>query len=67
VTPDRRPYLGRIGPDGLYLNGGYSGHGIMAGTGGSRLVVDLLTGVADASTNRFRPDRSFEDREHDIL
>ena len=35
-TPDRRPYLGPIGPDGLHLNGGYSGHGIMAGAGGSR-------------------------------
>jgi sarcosine oxidase subunit beta len=67
VTPDRRPYLGRIGPDGLFLNGGYSGHGIMAGAGGSRLVVDLMTGVVDAETNPFRPDRPFRDREHDIL
>lgn len=67
VTPDRRPYLGHIGPDGLYLNGGYSGHGIMAGTGGSRLVVDLLTGAADAETNPYRPDRPFQPREHDIL
>jgi sarcosine oxidase, subunit beta len=67
VTPDRRPYLGHLGPEGLYLNGGYSGHGIMAGTGGSRLVVDLLTGVADADANPFRPDRPFDEREHDIL
>ena len=44
-TPDRRPYLGPVGPEGLYLNGGYSGHGVMAGTGGSRLVIDLLTGA----------------------
>ena len=66
-TPDHRPYLGAIGPGGLYLNGGYSGHGIMAGAGGSRLVVDLLTGAADPETNPFRPDRTFEDREHDIL
>jgi len=66
-TPDRRPYLGPIGPDGLYLNGGYSGHGIMAGAGGSRLVVDLLTGRADREANPFRPDRTFDDREHDIL
>ena len=66
-TPDRRPYLGTIGPGGLFLNGGYSGHGIMAGAGGSRLVVDLLTGAADPEANPFRPDRSFEDREHDIL
>ena len=67
VTPDRRPYLGPIGPDGLFLNGGYSGHGIMAGPGGSRLVADLLTGAADPATNPFRPDRPFADREHDIL
>jgi len=66
-TPDRRPYLGPIGPDGLHLNGGYSGHGIMAGAGGSRLVVDLLTGRADRDTNAFRPDRAFDHREHDIL
>ncbi|HVM24465.1 MAG TPA: FAD-dependent oxidoreductase [Candidatus Limnocylindrales bacterium] len=66
-TPDRRPYLGAIGPEGLFLNGGYSGHGIMAGAGGSRMVVDLLTGAADADANPFRPDRSFGAREHDIL
>jgi sarcosine oxidase, subunit beta len=67
VTPDRRPYLGPIGPDGLHLNGGYSGHGIMAGTGGSRRVVDLVAGVASAEDNPFRPDRTIDVREHDIL
>lgn len=66
-TPDRRPYLGSIGPDGLHLNGGYSGHGIMAGTGGSRRVVDLLTGAAGAADNPLRPDRPIQAREHDIL
>ena len=66
-TPDRRPYLGPIGPDGLYLNGGYSGHGIMGGAGGSRLVVDLVIGAADRNANPFRPDRAFDEREHDIL
>ena len=66
-TPDRRPYLGPIGPDGLYLNGGYSGHGVMGGAGGSRLVVDLLTDAADRASNPFAPDRPFAPREHDIL
>jgi sarcosine oxidase subunit beta len=66
-TPDRRPYLGAVGPEGLFVNGGYSGHGIMAGAGGSRLVVDLVTEVASAEANAFRPDRAFESREHDIL
>ena len=67
VTPDHRPYLGPIGPEGLYLNGGYSGHGIMAGAGGSRWVVDLLTRSVASSANPFRPDRAFADRERDIL
>ena len=70
VTPDRRPYLGpagSLGPEGLHVNGGYSGHGIMAGAGGSRLVVDLLTGAADAAANPLRVDRPMDDREHDIL
>jgi sarcosine oxidase, subunit beta len=67
VTPDRRPYLGAVGPEGLFINGGYSGHGIMAGAGGSRLVVDLVTGAASVDANPFRPDRAFDSREHDIL
>jgi sarcosine oxidase subunit beta len=67
MTPDRRPYLGAAGPEGLYLNGGYSGHGIMGSAGGSRLLVELLTGAVDASANPFRPDRSMDEREHDIL
>ncbi len=67
VTPDRRPYLGPAGPDGLHLNGGYSGHGIMAGPGGSRRVVDLVIGAADPATNPLRPDRPLDDRDHDIL
>jgi sarcosine oxidase subunit beta len=70
ITPDRRPYLGPVrslGPEGLHINGGYSGHGIMAGAGGSRLVVDLLTGAADAAANPLRVDRPMDDREHDIL
>ncbi|MGH2427778.1 MAG: NAD(P)/FAD-dependent oxidoreductase [Candidatus Limnocylindria bacterium] len=69
-TPDRRPYLGpamNAGPDGLHLNGGYSGHGIMAGAAGSRLVVDLLRGAADRHANAFRVDRPIASREHDIL
>jgi hypothetical protein len=39
----------------------------MAGTGGSRRVVDLIIGSADASVNPLRPDRPMDAREHDIL
>jgi len=67
TTPDRRPYLGPGGPQGLYVNGGYSGHGIMASAAGSRLVVDLLAARADPGTNPFRTDRPMTSREHDIL
>lgn len=66
-TPDRRPYLGAIGPEGLHLNGGYSGHGVMASAAGSRLVIDLLVGRADPATNPFRPDRPLRGRAYDIL
>lgn len=67
VTPDRRPYIGAVGPEGFFVNGGYSGHGVMAGAGGSRLAVELITGAADATDNPFRPDRRIAHREHDIL
>ena len=63
--------------DGLFVNGGYSGHGIMGSTGGSRLLVDLIarrqagpawgiraTGDTD---NPFRLDRPMPERELDIL
>src|SRR5439155_25532319 len=43
-TPDRRPLVGATGVDGLFVNGGYSGHGIMASTGASRLLMDVITG-----------------------
>ncbi len=60
MTPDHRPLIGRTGVDGLLVNTGYSGRGVMAGPAGSRRLVDLLTGATDASANPFRPDRDFE-------
>lgn len=70
VTPDRRPYLGAagsIGPEGVHLNGGYSGHGIMASAAGSRIVVDGILGRRDQMSDAFRADREIDEREHDIL
>ena len=66
-TPDHRPYLGPSAVPGLHLNCGYSGHGIMASAGGSRLVVDLLIGRVAPETNPFRPDRPLVERPLDIL
>jgi hypothetical protein len=39
----------------------------MAGAGGSRLVVDLLTGKEAPERNPFRPDRPMVERPLDIL
>ncbi len=38
--------------EGLWLNGGYSGHGVMGSAGGSRLLVDLITGRSTAPRRR---------------
>jgi len=56
-TPDHRPYLGPTPVAGLGLNCGYSGHGVMASAGGSRLVIDTLLGHIKPEKNRFRMDR----------
>jgi sarcosine oxidase subunit beta len=76
-TPDHRPYIGATDVQGLWLNGGYSGHGIMGSTGGSRLLADLIAGrdtapefgirAAAAGGNPFRPERAMPERELDIL
>jgi sarcosine oxidase, subunit beta len=64
-TPDHRPLLGASELEGLYLNTGYSGHGIMASAGGSRLAVDSVLGKS--AENPFRPDRVMVERRFDIL
>jgi sarcosine oxidase subunit beta len=66
-TPDHRPLLGPSDIAGLVLNVGYSGHGIMASAGGSRLVVDALLGRVAAEANPFRPQRVMVERPLDIL
>jgi sarcosine oxidase, subunit beta len=66
-TPDHRPYLGPTPIKGLYLNCGYSGHGIMAGAGGSRLMVDTITGKVSPENNPFRFDRPILHRDMDVL
>ncbi|HEY3523089.1 MAG TPA: FAD-dependent oxidoreductase [Candidatus Limnocylindrales bacterium] len=68
-TPDHRPLIGRLGslgPEGIWVNGGYSGHGVMASAGGARRLVDLLTGRF-AGDNSFAPDRRTAERRHDVL
>jgi glycine/D-amino acid oxidase-like deaminating enzyme len=49
------------------LNVGYSGHGIMASAGGSRIVIDTLLGRLAPEHNPFRPKRAMVERPLDIL
>lgn len=62
ITPDRRPILGALRVEGLFVNAGYSGHGIMGAPAGSRVVVEGITGKLPAQQNPFRPDRTFQER-----
>jgi glycine/D-amino acid oxidase-like deaminating enzyme len=55
VTPDHRPLVGRTPVEGLFVNAGHDGHGIMLSVATGRLVMDEIT---DASVpNPFRLDR----------
>ena len=58
-SPDHKPLLGPTAIANLGINGGYSGHGIMAAPGGSRLALEALLGEIGPELNPFRPDRVF--------
>ncbi len=60
-TPDHKPLIGPCCQvPGLYVNGGYSGHGIMASPAGARLTVRLILDPAACSDNPFRCERFAE-------
>jgi sarcosine oxidase, subunit beta len=67
VTPDHRPVIGESSVPGVFVNTGYSGHGIMLGPAAGALCIDALTGASGASANPFRPDRAFEPRPQPTL
>jgi glycine/D-amino acid oxidase-like deaminating enzyme len=67
VTPDHRPLIGPTGVDGLFVNTGYSGHGIMMSPAASRIVVEAVTGAFDEAANAFAVDRTFADGEPPTL
>jgi sarcosine oxidase, subunit beta len=57
MTPDQRPLIGQTEVAGLWVNTGYSGHGVMAGPAGGEILAELLTGARADSP--FRLDREF--------
>lgn len=67
ITPDHRPLIGPTPQPGLWINTGYSGHGVMGGPAGSALLLDLITGVLAPDANPFRLGRSFAARPHATL
>jgi sarcosine oxidase subunit beta len=76
-TPDHRPFVGPTAVDGLWVNGGWSGHGVMGSGGGSRLLLDAITGASTGPSwglraaapdgNPFRLDRPMTAGRHDVL
>jgi sarcosine oxidase subunit beta len=58
VTPDYRPLIGGTPIEGLFVNTGYSGHGIMLSPAGGRLLARAVTG--SSTPNPFRADRPME-------
>lgn len=55
MTPDAHPILGAAGKvAGLFLNTGYSGHGVMGSPAGARLLADLIVGREKEEANPFR-------------
>jgi sarcosine oxidase subunit beta len=57
MTPDQRPLIGPTEVEGIHVNTGYSGHGVMAGPAGGEILAQLLSGAR--SDNPFRLDREF--------
>ncbi|MCL4258241.1 MAG: FAD-binding oxidoreductase, partial [Anaerolineales bacterium] len=42
VTPDAHPIFGKTPVDGLYLVGGFSGHGFMHGPVSGKLMAEIM-------------------------
>ena len=58
VTPDWHPVVGSVGPEGLYLCAGFSGHGFkLAPSIGRTVAAELLGKPAPYDFSLFRPQR----------
>ena len=65
MTPDHRPLIGETPVRGLWVNTGYSGHGIMCSPAAGRILADLLTSRLEESP--FSLDRTFVKRSMDQI
>ena len=53
---DALPYVGRLS-SGVFVNGGFTGHGMAFATATGELVADLIRGATRSETDLFAPDR----------
>jgi glycine/D-amino acid oxidase-like deaminating enzyme len=53
---DALPYVGRL-DDGVFVNGGFTGHGMAFATATSELIADLVRGKNRSETGLFAPER----------
>lgn len=61
MTPDHRPLIGPTAVEGLLVNTGYSGHGVMGAIAGGEVLAEHLAGVGLSDTaHQLHPDRAFE-------
>ena len=67
MTPDHMPLVGASRIEGLWLNCGYSGHGIMGSGACSRMLIDIMAGRISDDENPLHPDREFVQREISAL
>ena len=65
MSPDHRPLIGGTSIKGLWVNSGYSGHGIMCSPAGGRILADLITSRMEHSP--FALDRVFAKRSLDQI
>jgi gamma-glutamylputrescine oxidase len=53
---DALPYVGRL-PNGIYVNAGFTGHGMAFATATGELIADVLDGARRDETDLFAPER----------
>jgi sarcosine oxidase subunit beta len=67
ITPDHKPLIDETDVAGLFVNTGYSGHGVMASPAGSRILAELLTGELPAHVGPFSLTRPLSTRTRALL
>ena len=53
---DALPYVGRMA-NGVYVNAGFTGHGMAFATATGELIADIVRGVRRPETDLFTPER----------